>query len=162
MNCRFSRPSTAYFSACRTAPLPTRALQNLQNHRCRHRRKREGITHKAEASQEKVSRGQNSCGRDHIQLMRTRWIQNEVCLPQMLRQSLQLTGPGCAQSVWSESAEEVCVWHERRRTNVTVRHEQKCRHECESLKWLTAQLSSARIRIRREVGEGEELWILKD
>ena len=41
---------------------------------------REGITHKAEVSQEKVSRGQNSCGRDHIQLMRTRWIQKRSLL----------------------------------------------------------------------------------
>ena len=56
-------------------PIRQQLLFGCSNHWCRHKRKREGITHKAEVSQEEVSRGQNSCGRDHVQLMRTRWIQ---------------------------------------------------------------------------------------
>ena len=40
-------------------------------------KEREKVSHTRQrcVSQEEVSRGQNSCGRDHVQLMQTRWIQ---------------------------------------------------------------------------------------
>ena len=40
-------------------------------------KEREKVSHTRQrcVSQEEVSRGQNSCGRDHVELMQTRWIQ---------------------------------------------------------------------------------------